>query len=142
LAASPAVRFVTVFPLALALAACGGSDPAAGGWTKEKRPEVALPVRAERPARGSVADIVETQAALETDHHASIYAEVDGVGVGPACAALARATTQARANGSRRVDFFPIMTTPCGICGWGTCCLKTRRPIAFVRPISLVGLSV
>jgi RND family efflux transporter MFP subunit len=56
------------------LAACGGGAP-------DKKPEAAeppLPVRAERPSRGAVRDTVETQAALETDRHVSVYAETDG----------------------------------------------------------------
>jgi len=57
----------------LLLASCGGAPP-------EAKPPVdpPLPVRAERPARGAVADTVETQAALETDRHVAVYAEVDG----------------------------------------------------------------
>ena len=58
----------------LLFAACGGGAP-------EKKPERAeppLPVRAERPSRGVVADTVETQAALETDRQVSVYAETDG----------------------------------------------------------------
>ncbi|MCK6461551.1 MAG: efflux RND transporter periplasmic adaptor subunit, partial [Planctomycetes bacterium] len=37
-----------------------------------------LPVRVERPSRGTVSDAVETQAALETDRHVTVYAEADG----------------------------------------------------------------
>lgn len=58
----------------LLLAACGGATPDA----KTPRADPPLPVRAERPSRGAVADMVETQAALETDRHVSVYAEVDG----------------------------------------------------------------
>jgi RND family efflux transporter MFP subunit len=47
-------------------------------WPREKREDYALPVRVERPVRGEVSDYVETQASLETDRHADIYAEVAG----------------------------------------------------------------
>lgn len=57
--------------------ACGERG-APNSWSREKREDYALPVRVERPARGEVADYVETQASLETDRHADIYAEVDG----------------------------------------------------------------
>lgn len=62
------------FPLLLCVAACGGAPPEA----KAPRADPPLPVRAERPSRGAVRDLVETQAALETDRHVSVYAEVDG----------------------------------------------------------------
>jgi RND family efflux transporter MFP subunit len=70
-----AVRFPRALPLLLCVAACGGPPPEA----KAPRPDLPLPVRAQKPARGAVADFVETQAALETDRHVSVYAEVDGL---------------------------------------------------------------
>jgi len=45
---------------------------------RDKREEHALPVRVAQPVRGEVKDFVETQASLETDRHADIYAEVGG----------------------------------------------------------------
>ncbi len=63
-----------VLPILLAAAACGGPPPD----KKPSRTDAPLPVRAERPSRGAVSDIVETQAALETDRHVTVYAEVDG----------------------------------------------------------------
>jgi len=39
-------------------------------------------------------------------------AEPDGVGVGPACATLARATTEERANRRRKANLVPVMTNP------------------------------
>ncbi len=57
--------------------ACGERN-APNSWSKEKREDYALPVRVEQPARADVADYVETQASLDTDRHADIYAEVDG----------------------------------------------------------------
>jgi membrane fusion protein (multidrug efflux system) len=56
------------------LAACGGTP----AEQKPVRTDPPVPVRAERPSRGSVADMVETQAPLETDRHVAVYAEVDG----------------------------------------------------------------
>lgn len=58
------------------LMACGERG-APNSWS-EKRQDYALPVRVERPGRADVADYVETQASLDTDRHADIYAEVDG----------------------------------------------------------------
>jgi multidrug efflux pump subunit AcrA (membrane-fusion protein) len=58
----------------LGLAACGQAPPE----PKEERAESPLPVRVELPARGAVSDLVETQAALETDRHVTVYAETDG----------------------------------------------------------------
>jgi RND family efflux transporter MFP subunit len=57
--------------------ACGEREPP-DFKDREKREEYALPVRVERPARGEVKDFVETQASLETERHADIYAEVGG----------------------------------------------------------------
>jgi membrane fusion protein (multidrug efflux system) len=68
------VSLFRAFPPLLLLAACGGAPPE----TKAQRTDPPLPVRAERPSRGPVADMVETQAALETLRHVSVYAEVDG----------------------------------------------------------------
>jgi RND family efflux transporter MFP subunit len=68
------VRLLRAFPVLLALSACGGAPPE----RKAPRTDAPLPVRAERPSRSPVTDIVETQAALETDRHVTVYAEVDG----------------------------------------------------------------
>jgi multidrug efflux pump subunit AcrA (membrane-fusion protein) len=59
------------------LMACGQGGPPEN-WSREKREDYALPVRVERPARGEVSDFIETQASLETDRRADIYAEVGG----------------------------------------------------------------
>lgn len=56
------------------MTACGGQPPE----KKPARADAPLPVRVERPKRGSVSDAVETQAALETDRHVTVYAEVGG----------------------------------------------------------------
>jgi HlyD family secretion protein len=47
-------------------------------WPREQRQDYALPVRVERPTRADVSDCIETQATLETERHADVYAEVDG----------------------------------------------------------------
>jgi RND family efflux transporter MFP subunit len=59
------------------LMACGERESPDFG-SRDKREEHALPVRVAQPARGEVQDFVETQASLETDRHADIYAEVGG----------------------------------------------------------------
>ena len=59
------------------LMACGEQE-SSGSWQREKREVQALPVRVARPARDEVRDFVETQASLDTDRHADIYAEVGG----------------------------------------------------------------
>jgi len=63
-----------MIPVLLAFAACGGAPPE----RKPARTDTPLPVRAELPSHSPVSDIVETQAALETDRHVTVYAEVDG----------------------------------------------------------------
>ena len=59
------------------LMACGERE-SPDSRSQEKREEYALPVRVVRPARSEVKDFVETQASLETERHADIYAEVSG----------------------------------------------------------------
>ena len=71
-----------ILPLLLLplLVACGPSEGGGRDWSdaRKDRKEFAVPVRTEPPARGAVEDYVETQATLESDLRADIYAEVDG----------------------------------------------------------------